>query len=230
MGGSLDSPERRFEVLGSVSTSQSHSQKKLGRIALTGSIATGKSTVAKIFAELGATILDADQIARAVVQPGTQCWQKLRDFLGPDYFEENGTLRRRELRKRIVQDSHCRLTVNAILHPSIIQEMDRQWQDLQTLRPGQMVVFDIPLLFEAELADRFDTIILVYTPRDIQLQRLISRDGLSPAEAEQTLALQLPIEIKKAGSHLVIDNSQDLSHTLQQVRAVWEMLTHQGSL
>jgi dephospho-CoA kinase len=219
-----------FKVSRSVPNSPSSSPKNFRRIALTGGIATGKSTVAKIFADLGALILDADQIAREVVQPGTHCWQKLRDFLGPTYFEETGTLRRRELRQKILQDSQCRLTVNAILHPAIVQEMDRRWEASQMLRPGQIALFDLPLLFEAHLEDRFDTIILVYTPRDIQLQRLMLRDGVSPEEAAETLAMQLPIETKRARSDLVIDNSDDLSHTHEQVRLVWERLTHQGSL
>ena len=115
-----------------------------GRIALTGGIATGKSTVARIFADLGATILDADQVAREVVQPGTGCWKKLRDFLGPACFEENGALRRRELRERIIEDSQCRLTVDAILHPAILEEMEQRSQALQTLRPEPIVIFDIP--------------------------------------------------------------------------------------
>jgi dephospho-CoA kinase len=213
-----------------VPTSPSGPQQTFGRIALTGGIATGKSTVAKAFAELGATILDADKVAREVVQPGTLCWRKLRDVLGPAYFEENGALRRRELRDKIIHDRQCRLSVNAILHPSILQEMDRKWRTRQSLRPRQIVIFDLPLLFEADLLDRFETIILVYASREIQLQRLMQRDSLSLAEAEETLTMQLPIELKRAKSHLVIDNSRDLSHTHQQIRAVWDKLNHHGSL
>ena len=201
-----------------------------GRIALTGGIATGKSTVARIFADLGATILDADQVAREVVQPGTGCWKKLRDFLGPACFEENGALRRRELRERIIEDSQCRLTVDAILHPAILEEMEQRSQALQTLRPEPIVIFDIPLLFEAGLADCFETIILVYTSREIQIQRLMLRDSLSAAEAAETLTMQLPIESKRAKSHLVIDNSGDFDLTHQQVKAIWAKLGHHGSL
>jgi dephospho-CoA kinase len=205
-------------------------QQKLGRIALTGGIATGKSTVAKLFAELGACILDADQVAREVVMPGTHCWQELRDFLGPAYFDEDGTLRRLLLRERIIQDSHCRRKVNAILHPSIVREMEERWQSLQKPRPKQVVIFDIPLLFEADLAHHFDTIILVYTPPDIQIQRLMLRDGLTRTRAAETLTMQLPIEEKRAHSHLVIDNSGDLDHTRGQVRSIWERLTRYGCL
>lgn len=182
-----------------------------------------------MFADLGALILDADQAARDAVRPGTQCWEKLRDFLGPAYFEENGELRRRKLREKIIHDSHCRLTVNAILHPHIMQEMDRKWESLKTLPHGHITIFDIPLLFEAGLAHCFNTIILVYTSSEIQIQRLMLRDSLSHAEAVETLSMQLPIETKRGQSHLTIDNSLDLDYTVQQVKTVWEKLINQSS-
>jgi dephospho-CoA kinase len=226
----IDSQGCIFMVCGRCSDSPSSSQNKPGKIALTGGIATGKSTVAKFLAELGALILDADQVAREVVKPGTDCWQKLRNLLGPAYFDEDGSLKRRKLRERIIHDNPCRSAVNAILHPCIVQEMDQQWRSAHRLRPEKIVIFDIPLLFEADLAHHFDTIILVYAPREIQIQRLRLRDGLTYAEAAETLTMQLPIEAKRANSHLVIDNSDDLDHTLGQVRSVWEKLIHHGSL
>lgn len=211
-------------------TPPSDSPEEPKRIALTGGIATGKSTVARIFAELGALILDADRIAREVVEPGTACWQELRNLLGPEYFEADGTLKRRELRLKITGDSRCREAVNAILHPSILKEMDRRWHALRGLSPCPVVLFDIPLLFEIGAADRFDMIVLVYISRDIQIRRLMQRDGITRAEAEKTLRMQLPIDEKRAGSHLIIDNSAELSLTRMQVEAVWERLFHHGSL
>jgi dephospho-CoA kinase len=183
-----------------------------------------------MFADLGARILDADQVARDAVRPGTQCWQKLRDFLGSAYFEKNGELRRRKLREKIIHDRDCRSAVNAIMHPYIVQEMDRKWESLETLQHSHITIFDIPLLFEADLAHCFDTIILVYTSREIQMRRLMLRDGLSHTEAVETLSMQLPIESKRARSHLTIDNSYDLDRTLQQVKTAWEKLVSQSSL
>jgi dephospho-CoA kinase len=185
--------------------------------------------VAKLFAELGACILDADVAARRVVQPGTACWQQLRDFLGPAYFDETGTLERRKLRETIIRDDRCRLTVNAILHPHILRELDRQWQSRRELQPELIIIFDIPLLFEADLARHFDTIILAYTSREIQIQRLAARDGLSREEAEATLTMQLPIEAKRPLAHLIIDNSSDLDQTRRQVKTSWDRLRRQGS-
>jgi dephospho-CoA kinase len=184
----------RHQFVGIVPNSKSRQPHTPGRIALTGGIATGKSTVAKLFAELGAYILDADLAAREAVKPGASCWRRLRDFLGPSYFEENGTLRRRKLREEIIRDDQCRVTVNAILHPRIMAELDRQWQTRLALQPEAIIIFDIPLLFEADLARHFQTIILAYTSSEIQLQRLMARDGLSREEALGTLTMQLPIE------------------------------------
>ena len=192
------------------------------KIALTGGIATGKSTVASILAELGALILDADKVARDVVQPGTACWQKLRDLLGPDYFEPDSTLKRRMLRECIIRDHTCRSRVNAILHPAIVAAMEREWEKSKALQPDRPVVFDIPLLYEAHLAPGFDIVILAYTPRQIQIQRLMARDKLTWEEAEKTLSMQLPIDLKKEKAQVVIDNSRDLEDTRRQVRALWE--------
>lgn len=196
------------------------------RIALTGGIATGKSTVAHMFEELGAVILDADQVARQVVQPGHDCWRHLFDLLGRDCFDEDGQLKRRELRERIVGNEHLRSQINAILHPSIMASMEAEWNELQVGSDSpHIVLFDIPLLFEGHLQERFDRVILVYTPRQVQIERLMSRDGLSTAEAENTLSMQLPIESKKALSHVIIDNSGDIDSTRRQVTAIWEELT-----
>jgi dephospho-CoA kinase len=105
-----------------------------------------------------------------------------------------------------------------------METMERQWKTWQEREPHGLIIFDIPLIYEANLAHRFSTIILVYVPRGTQIHRLIERDGVSRSEAEKTLAMQLPIESKKEWADLIIDNSRDLDHTLQQVRAIWKAL------
>jgi dephospho-CoA kinase len=194
------------------------------RIALTGGIATGKSTVAKMFAELGAVILDADETAREVTQPGTTCLLRLRGLLGSDYFDQDGLLKRQKLRSAIIRDPPLRSQVNAILHPCISAAMQSEYEGWAKTDPTRVVIFDIPLLFEARAESRFDTIILTYAPRQIQIERLMARDKVSRPEAEATLTMQLPIELKKDKSHIIIDNSLDLDHTRSQVRRAWERL------
>jgi dephospho-CoA kinase len=195
------------------------------RICLTGGIASGKSTVAKMFAELGAVVLDADQLARAAVRVGSPCWQRLKDFLGDAFFAADGELDRRKLRLHIIADDNSRAEVNRILHPAIMATMEQQFQHSRKLHPHQPVIFDVPLLFEARMAHHFDTIILAYVPAEVQVERLMARDGISRQEAEQSLTMQLPIEQKKQWAHKIVDNTGDLENTRQQVVSIWQELS-----
>ncbi|MCU0572589.1 MAG: dephospho-CoA kinase [Syntrophobacteraceae bacterium] len=195
------------------------------RIALTGGIATGKSTVARMFSELGAVVLDADQAARQVVRPGSECSRKLLALLGPDYFDQDGEIKRREVRERIVADERLRGEVNSIVHPSIMEAMEAAWQEQQNASRGRLVIFDIPLLFETRLQDRFQLIILAYAPRALQIARLVERDGVSSAQAEKTLSMQWPIDEKRELSHFIIENGGSLEATRRQVLSVWRKIT-----
>ena len=198
------------------------------RIALTGGIATGKSTAARLFEELGAIVLDADRFAKEAVRPSTRPWRELEVLLGPDYFEAGGELNRRMLRERIIRDPECRCRVNAILHPHVVRAMERQWREIARSRPQAVVLFDIPLLFEAGLDRPFDTVILVYAPPEIQIRRLVARDAVSRQEAERTLSMQLPIDSKRARAHYVIENDGSLEETRRQVAALWEIFSKTG--
>ncbi len=180
--------------------------------------------MARMFADNGAIIVDADKVARDVVQPGAPGSAELRELLGSSFFDSEGQLIRPKLRDCIINDSRCRSRVNAILHPHICSAMEDEWERRQATDPGIPVIFDIPLLFEANLADRFDTVILVYVPVEKQIERLMERDGLIRSDAERTLAMQLPIESKKSLAHIVIDNSRDLAHTRKQVDSIWKEL------
>lgn len=193
------------------------------RISLTGGIATGKSTIAGMLAGMGALVLDADKVARDVVEPGTECSRKLERLLGPDYFPD-GRLDRPRLRECIIRDEECRSRVESILHPCILSEMERQWREAIGLDPGRIVIFDIPLLFEIGMEREFDIVILAYAPPDVQVRRLAARDHISIEQAQRTLTIQLPIEEKRSRSHVVIDNSGDLERTRMQVESLWKTL------
>ncbi|MFZ0945576.1 MAG: dephospho-CoA kinase [Syntrophobacteraceae bacterium] len=194
------------------------------RIALTGGIATGKTTVAKRFRELGAIILDADEYARKAVEPGTPSHFALRDHIGPSFFNPDGTLRRRELRRGIVREPALRKRINAILHPYIMVAMEAEWQRQKKLHPRAVILFDIPLLFEGGFDKDFDIVILAYSTSEVQVQRLIQRDKLSPSEAERTLSMQFPIDSKRAHSDYIIENSGEIERTLRQVDEVWDTI------
>ncbi len=198
------------------------------RIALTGGIATGKSTVARMFEELGAVTLDADRVARDVVRPGTDCARNLFEIIGPEFFDGDGELKRRELRERVIEDEKLRIKVNSVLHPAIKAAMEDEWKVKQDASRGQaIIILDIPLLFETQQQEQFQLIVLVFTPRDVQIERLMDRDGLTEAQAENTLSMQWPIEKKKALSNLIIDNSLNLDETRRQVAAAWQQITRQ---
>ena len=195
------------------------------KIALTGGIATGKTTVANRFRELGAIILDADEYARKSVEPGTPSHTALRDHIGPSFFNPDATLRRRELRRGIIREPALRKRINAILHPYIMGAMEAEWERQKELHPRAVIVFDIPLLFEGGFEKDFDIVILAYSTPEVQVQRLIQRDKLSPSEAERTLSMQLPIDSKRAHSDYIIENSGEIERTLRQVDEVWDAIS-----
>lgn len=195
------------------------------RIALTGGIATGKTTVANKLRDLGAFILDADEYARRVVEPGTASVEALRELIGNEYFNPDGTLKRRELRRRIIREPALREKIEALLHPYIMNAMWEECEKQRRLHSQKVILFDIPLLFEGGRDRDFDFIILVYAPPEVQVRRLMQRDGVTAAEAERTLSMQLPIESKKARSDYIIENSGDLESTMRQVGELWEKLT-----
>jgi len=194
------------------------------KIALTGGIATGKTTVANRFRNLGAIILDADEFARLAVEPGTSSYAALRDLIGTQYFNPDGTLRRTDLRRRIVREPALLEKVNSALHPYIMGAMRSEWEKQQKNHPGAVVLFDIPLLFEGGMEKDFDIVILVYCTPGVQLQRLMLRDSLPQSEAERTLSIQLPIDSKRSHSDYIIENSGELESTLHQVDEVWSRI------
>ena len=194
------------------------------KIALTGSIATGKTTVANKFRELGAIILDADEYARRVVEPGTVSYYALLKLIGAQYFNPDGTLKRRELRRRIIEAPALRERIDSTLHPYIAEAMWTEWKKQKKLHRQAVIIFDIPLLFESGFDKSFNLIILVYSTPEVQVQRLIQRDKLSLAEAQHTLSMQLPIDSKKARCDYIIENSGDIELTLRQVEEVWNKI------
>lgn len=192
------------------------------RIALTGGIASGKSTVAHMLEQKGAVVLDADAAARRAVEPGQPAWKRLRAILDAAYFDPaTGEIQRRKLREDIVRDPELRAQVNAAVHPSVMEAMEAAWREWCVRDPHRVVIFDIPLLYEAQLEGAFECVILVYADPETQVQRLCRRDGVSPEEAQKTLGMQWPIAWKKERAHVVIDNGGDLENTRRQVDALW---------
>jgi dephospho-CoA kinase len=191
-------------------------------IGLTGGIASGKSTVARIFASLGAVVIDLDQIAHEVMNNDPMLKLDIESYFGPEIIREDKTVDRKKLGELVFGNPEDLKALNDIVHPHVT----RRWREkIETiLRNGgkdAIVVSDVPLLFEAGLKQFFDLIILVYIPTEEQVRRLGLRDGLTSEEAQRRLSAQMPIEEKKKHAQVVIDNQGDLSRTEEAARAVW---------
>src|ERR1041384_6918210 len=162
------------------------------RVGLTGSIGVGKSFVTSIFVELGCRVLDADQTAREVVMPGTSGLKALTDAFGEEILNTDGTLDRKQLGARIFADQGERERLNRILHPFIIARQDEIMRGWEAEDPGGIGIIDAALMIESGGYKRFDKLIVVHCRAEVQLERLMLRDGLTRDEVQRRLASQLP--------------------------------------
>ena len=172
-------------------------------VALTGGIGSGKSTVAQAFARLGITIIDADIIARQVVEPNTPALKAIENHFGPAIISADGTLNRRKLRECIFSDSAEKLWLNALLHPIIHQETQRQIAAARS----PYVLWVVPLLVENQLHNKADRVLVIDVSPETQIQRTVTRDRVSREQAEQILAAQATRAQRLAVADDVIDNN-----------------------
>ncbi|MFE1243636.1 dephospho-CoA kinase [Fictibacillus sp. NPDC058756] len=185
-------------------------------IGLTGGIATGKSTASLILSEQGIPVIDADIIAREVVMPGKEAYEKIVAFFGDDVLLSDKTLNRARLGEIIFNNSEKRLKLNEIVHPAVRSEMKKQ-AELHLSDGNPLVIMDIPLLFESKLTHMVDETWLIYTHPDLQLRRLMERDGYSEEQALSRIKSQMPIDEKKELADVVIENNgtkEDLKQKL----------------
>lgn len=190
-------------------------------IGLTGGIACGKSTVSSMLVRRGALLVDADQIAREVVEPGTPVLASVIERFGADLLLPDGSLHRKKLGERIFGDQEARKALEGLLHPPIRATMRARMEAYAASDPDKLVVVDVPLLYESNLQGMFEQVMVVYIPRELQLQRLMGRDKLTQEQAEKRLASQMPIEEKRALADYVIDNSGSLEDTERQLDKFW---------
>lgn len=193
-------------------------------VGLTGGIACGKSTVARLLQARGAAIVDADRIARDVVAPGTPGLAALANAFGAEIIKEDGTLDRPRLGARVFADATERARLNAIMGPLIADESARRLAAAQ----APVVVYDAALIVEWGLADRFRPLVVVTAPPEVQRSRLMARDGLSAAAADARIASQIPVADKARLADHVIDNGGDSESLAEQVEALWQKLYPQA--
>ena len=193
-------------------------------VGLTGSIGTGKSTVSRMFAHLGARVLDADVLAREVVMPGQPAYLKIVEEFGPQVVQEDGALDRKALGLIVFADPARRKRLEEITHPAIGLRQQRILSVLDEEAFEGIVIWDVALLFETGGVARMDRVVVVATDPDTELARLMARDGLTEDAARGRIASQMPVAEKAKRAHYMIDNSGSRADTEQQVKAVYEAL------
>lgn len=192
------------------------------RIGLTGGIGAGKSTVAARLRELGAVVVDADAIARAIVAPGSPALARIAARFGPEVIGHGGQLRRAALAAMVFSDSAALADLNEIMHPEIAA-LTAEQEAAAELSGAQILVYDMPLLVENGLAANYDAVIVVAAQRDVRMTRLGAR-GIDPADAAARMAVQATDEQRAAVADFVIDNSGTLDETRRQVDHAWDQL------
>ncbi len=197
-------------------------------VGLTGGIATGKSTVSKMFADLGARIVDADRIARQVVEPGLPAWQGIVDTFGKTVLLPDGTIDRVALGDKVFADPEAKKRIDAIVHPFVFEAMAEEIQRIEAADPSAVVILDVPLLIESGMHDHLPEVLLVYVPESVQMERLMRRDGFDAEQATARIRSQMPIEEKRRYATIVIDNSRSIDETSRQIEKAFAYLVRKS--
>jgi dephospho-CoA kinase len=198
-------------------------------VGLTGNIGSGKSTVAQMLSERGATIIDADVLARRAVELGTPAFGRIVARWGSSILAPDGHLDRAALR-RVVFGDHAQLEeLNQIVHPEV-ERLRARLIDQAKRRGDRVVVCDIPLLFERHMTDRFDRILLVDAHRAIRLERLVKERGLRETEAMEMIAAQMPAELKRARADFIVENDGTFAQLERRVNDVWTALIRDATV
>jgi len=189
-------------------------------VGLTGGIGSGKSAVAEMFREEGAEVIDFDYLARLVVEPGKPAWRDIVEYFGRSILSSDETLNRSALAELVFSDEKSRKALEGFTHPRIFEARDALLKTIKEEDPLSVVIIDFPLLFELGLGNGLDKVILIYVPREIQIERSANRDNLPREAVEKRLKAQMPIEEKRSLSDYVIDNQGDFAETRAQVHRI----------
>jgi len=197
-------------------------------VGLTGGIGSGKSEVSRRLAALGAVVVDADKIAREVVETGTPGLAQVVEAFGDGVLRPDGTLDREGLGRTVFADADKLAQLNAIVHPLVGERIAAIMADVERTESDSIVVYDVPLLVENGLQDRYEVVVVVAATPETQLRRLVDQRGMSEDDARARIAAQAPLEAKLAVADIVIDNDADLDALGTRVREVWSDLTERA--
>lgn len=198
------------------------------KVGLTGSIAVGKSYVCSILAEGGCHVIDADEVARDVVEPGTQGLSRIVENFGDEVLDSDGKLDRTKLGAIVFSDPQKRQLLNSLVHPLVIEAQDEWLVKAERDDPDGIAVVDAALMIESGGYRRFDKLIVVWCEPELQLRRLMKRNALSREEAEKRIASQMSQEEKKKYADFLVDTSGEFEQTREQVLAILEILRAGG--
>ncbi len=202
-----------------------HTQKSpILLVGLTGGIASGKSTVAHMFGEMGSRVIDFDILARLVVEPGRPAWKKIVGYFGNDILQDNGEIDRKRLSRIIFGNSDKRKILEEFTYPPITEEFIRQVDEIACKNQDAIILAVVPLLFEAGMQALFHKVVLVYIPREEQIKRLIERDGINKEHAINILNAQMYIDEKIRQADFVINNENSIEETRRQIHDLWDTL------
>jgi dephospho-CoA kinase len=193
-------------------------------LGITGGIASGKTTVAQALQALGAVVVSADVLAREIVRPGTKALQQIAEYFGCQVLREDGTLNRQLMADMVFDDDQARMALNGITHPAIAALARTRLREAEQ-GGAALVIYDAPLLFEVGADRQVDKVLVVKVDAEVQLARLMARDGINRQQALARIAAQMPQEEKVARADFVIDNSGTAKETQVQVRSLMERLS-----
>ena len=192
-------------------------------VGLTGSVGTGKSTVTNFFRELGAYIIDWDELAREVTRPHLRAWKEIVEYFGKDFLNKDQTINRQKLAEIVFSDKEKVAKLNQIVHPEVFKEDERITNEIKSLDPDALIIKDIPLLFELTRPIFVDKIVVVSASEQTQLRRLEEK-GMSREDAQNRIKSQLPLEKKIKSADFVINNDGPLEETKRQVEKIYSLL------
>ncbi len=192
-------------------------------VGLTGSVGTGKSTVASLFRDLGAYVIDWDELARKVTRPHSKAWEEIVSYFGKGILNDDQTINRQKLADIVFADKGKLQKLNDIVHPEVIEEDERITDEIKRRDPDALVIKDIPLLFELTRPIHVDRIIVVSASEETQLRRLEDK-GMSREDAKKRISSQFPLETKIRRADFVINNDGPLEETRRQVEEVYCLL------
>ena len=192
-------------------------------IGLTGGIATGKSSVAKYLKEINRPIISADKLAEKALLKGSQTYTQVLNLFGESILDENRNIQKKKLGRKVFSDKNLLSQLELIVHPFVREQVQREKDQFKALN-CEICFYEIPLLFEKNLQDDFDKIVLVYASKDHQKRRMKKRDGLTEKEIENRLRNQIPIENKIKKSHFVIDNEGSFNELKEKIQKVLKKL------